>query len=283
MQLNIESDRFWCDGLVRSSGIQLRDCAVKESADDFHVFEIPYGDDGVAAGPPIDLSSVMIHDCQHGAGEFRLRPRDCRFAVTTPSAAGLDTQDNDTTATAAPFDVAEFLDPYADTLGRLNDWVLAAVPSEVRTSEVIPPAVNGPEEFILPMPASKDSRRAVYELIEERYPYLKVSIDGNKKINNGGTADSDDRKAGVGPATQLLDLNRAGLAWSDCLAVQRFLCRGPIHPSANGGLGVGAGLDKPQRTAVYKLLTRAYHKLDSKTVDTAAGVSYDVCLLDIIL
>lgn len=261
MQLNIDVDRFWCDDLVSNAPV-LAGCKVKESPEDFHVFEIPYDyQDCSAAGQPLALSGLLVRSSEGDLSPsppLVLLPKDCRFAITKTISGAVEQ------TPSTPFNANDFLRPHEEALGSLNDWVLA-VPQEATS----PAEVNGTMAVMLTMPSSKEDRRTVYEQIEMKYPYLKVTLAGNSKDNCGGDGSSrgGTREARVVPATQLLDIRRAGMPWADCLSIQRFYCRGPLHPEAHLGLAVGAGLDKSQRTTVYRQLTSIYNKLDSKTVD----------------
>jgi hypothetical protein len=271
MQLNINVDRFWCDGLVTNAP-SLEGCRVKEFPEDFHVFEIPYNQDCISAGEPLALSDLLINCLEdtRSTAPLVLLPQDCRFAIATSNPEA-----NAELAPSAPFNIEDFLRPHEEALGSLNDWVLE-MPQEVTS---LTETCKSKEAVTLIMPASKDDRRTVYEIIEIKYPYLKVTLVGSS--TGKGAPRGEAREARVAPAAQLLDIRRAGMPWEDCMSVQRFYSRGPLHPEAHLGLAVGAGLDKSQRTAVYRLLASIYNKLDSKTVDAKreTGVSLDTIRL----
>lgn len=69
------------------------------------------------------------------------------------------------------------------------------------------------------------------------------------------------------PLTTLHGLLEFGLTPSDLIALYTYIQQGPHHPLAPKGICVGSNLNREERTSAYRLLTKAYKGIESKTID----------------
>jgi hypothetical protein len=235
MQINVSPGVFWHD----RSCLPCIKGTVKNRVEDFRVCEKPSRDSHL---DPTLLSVTLPRVCSSD------------LILTAPSLSG-PADGGELTIDAEEFMMAT--DCLAE-LGLLNEWIHQ------------PEATEGliKTKIFFDAPESKENRRLIYDYLKQRYPFVKTEKDKTPEGDGNG------RRFVASADVSLLPLIRAGLPLADVLAVYLYLSRGPLSQEAARGLAVGRGLDRTQRTAVYKAMSKLCPLLDSKTLDDReTGVS----------
>lgn len=145
------------------------------------------------------------------------------------------------------------VDDYFKDIGCLPK--LAALNSRIESSDM-----EDAGHVVFPAPSAKEHRKVIYEFVKSNFPYVKIS----PYSENG--EQSKQFKAVLD--TSLLVLLKCGMPIADVCQIYQFMSKGPLTEQAGRGITIGAGLDKEQRTAVYKHISKACPLLDFKTINT---------------